>query len=88
MDCKTVQLLANVRLGTMLRRGGTLWGDSFTGEYCQSYGYQRLALIRDRLSTETLAAALAVMRRAAAEPEDVAILRARSDAFSERVGGT
>src|SRR5205823_13815754 len=63
--------LANVRLGTMLRRGGTLWGHTSTGEYCESYGYQRLVLIRDRLSSETLAAALVIMRRAAAEPEDV-----------------
>jgi hypothetical protein len=78
--------LINIRLGTMLRRGG-METHSETGKYCESYGYQRLTLIRDHLSPETTRSVIAALGRAAALPEDQASVRARGRAFSERAIG-
>jgi hypothetical protein len=78
--------IANIRLGTMLRRGGTR-GHAETGKYCESYGYQRLTILRDQLSPESMRSALAATCRAAAEKEDLAIVAARDQAFYERALG-
>ena len=78
--------IVNIRLGTMLRRGG-VYGHSETGDYCQSYGYQRLTTVRDKLSPESLRAALTVICRADSEKEDAAIRMARDQAFEERALG-
>ncbi len=78
--------LINIRLGTMLRRGGTD-GHAETGKYCESYGYQRLTHIRGNLSPEATRSVLAAMGCAAALTEDRAIVRARGQAFEERAIG-
>lgn len=78
--------LVNVRLGTMLRRGG-IDSHAECGKYCENYGYQRLTLIRGNLSPETTWSVLAAIGRAATLPEDRAIVRARSQAFEERAIG-
>jgi len=78
--------LVNVRLGTMLRRGASD-GHAEMGKYCESYGYQRITLIRDNLTPETTRTVLAAIGRAAIEPEDRVILRARGQAFGERAIG-
>lgn len=78
--------LLNVRLGTMLRRGASD-GHAEMGKYCESYGYQRITLIRDNLAPETMRTVLAAVGRAATEPEDRMVLRARGQAFGERAVG-
>src|SRR5207244_4009975 len=78
--------IANIRLGTMLRRGGNRnYAD--TGDYCESYGYQRLTILRDKLSPDSMRAALTATCRAASEREDVAVVMARDQAFEERALG-
>jgi hypothetical protein len=78
--------LINVHLGSMLQRGG-IYAHAEAGKYCESYGYQRLTLIRRHLSPQTTRSVLAAIGRAEVQPEDRAIVLARSRAFEERALG-
>jgi len=78
--------LANVRLGVMLSRGGTII-DRLVGIAVQGVGQQRLAASRSELSPNQARAAIRSLRNAAAEREDVALTIARDAAMCERAFG-
>lgn len=77
---------ANIRLGTMLRRGGTMF-EGIVGIALEGVGQNQLARLRKNLSPERSSAAIALLRRSLAEHEPFASIYARELDYIHRALG-
>src|SRR5207248_2382791 len=78
--------VANMRLGAMLNRGGTLV-DALVGASCEGVGLANIVRSRTSLSADTMRSTIAALQRALAEQEDIKVIAQRDAAFEERIGG-
>jgi hypothetical protein len=78
--------VANVRLGAMLNRGGTV-GDALVGSSCEATGLANLVQSRASISPDKMQSTIAALQRALAEEECVDIIAQRDAALEERIGG-
>jgi len=78
--------VANLRLGTMLNRGGTVV-DGLVGTACEGVGLHTVVKSRIALSPDKMRPTIAGLQRALAEEESIEVIAQRDAALEERIGG-